>query len=267
MLFDSHCHLASSALAPQIEAVLQRAQQAQVSAILNIGDSLDASALAQQQAQAHSTPQLRIYASAGVHPHNARAWAEDSEARLRELLSLPGVVALGEIGLDFFYDESHSEPAIGAPRKVQEQVLLAQLHMARELGLPVVIHNREADERLLSIVRDFAGVRGVFHCFASAREVAEQVLEAGFHLGFGGMATFKNARSVREVAAWCPLERMLIETDAPYLAPVPMRGKPNEPAFVAHSARFLAKMRGLSLEELAGATSLNARELFGTGPE
>lgn len=263
MLFDSHCHLASAALAPQLDALLQRAADANVSAILNIGDSLRSSALAQRQATSTcSTSALQIYASAGVHPHNTLQWDVDSEAQLRALLALPRVVAAGEIGLDFFYDENNSEHP-GAPRETQERVLEAQLHIARELDFPAVIHNREADGRLLSIVRNFTGVRGVFHCFASAREVAEQVLEAGFFLGFGGMATFKNARLVREVASWCPLERMLIETDAPYLAPVPMRGKPNEPAFVAHSALFLAQLRGLSLEELGAQTSRNARELFG----
>jgi len=197
-----------------------------------------------------------------VHPHNSLQWDDASAARLRELLDLPRVVALGEIGLDFFYDESHEEPSIGAPRRVQEQVLEAQLHIASECQLPVVIHNRQADERLLSLVRNFPTVRGVFHCFASSKDVAAQVLEAGFHLGFGGMATFKNAHLVREIAAWCPLQRMLIETDAPYLAPVPMRGKPNEPAFVAHSARFLAQLRGLSVQDFASATSRNARNLF-----
>ena len=262
MLFDSHCHLASSALAPQLDALLQRARETNVSAILNIGDSLAASWVAQEQASTWSTSELEIYASAGVHPHNALQWNQDSPARLRALLSLKRVVAVGEIGLDFFYDETHAEHP-GAPRQKQEQVLEAQLHIARELDLPVVIHNREADERLLRIVRGFSGVRGVFHCFASPKEVAEQVLGAGFYLGFGGMATFKNAHLVREIAAWCPLERMLIETDAPYLAPIPMRGKPNEPAFVAHSARFLAELRGLSLEEFAEVTSGNARELFG----
>ncbi len=263
MLFDSHCHLASPALAPQLDALLQRAAAAGVSAILNIGDSLAAAALAQQQARDCTSAQLEIFASAGVHPHNALQWNDQSGAQLRELLGLPRVVALGEIGLDFFYDESHAEHP-GAPRSVQEAVLETQLHLARELDFPVVIHNREADERLLSLVRNFSGVRGVFHCFASPRAVALQVLEAGFHLGFGGMATFKNAAAVREVAAWCPLQRVLIETDAPYLAPVPLRGKPNEPAFVAHTARFLADLRGLELQELADATSLNARALFGT---
>ncbi len=266
MLFDSHCHLASPALAPQLDALLGRAAEAGVSAILNIGDTLEASALAQQQAQACSSAQLEVYASAGVHPHNALQWDDESEAQLRALLSLPRVVAVGEIGLDFFYDESHPEHP-GAPQKKQEQVLEAHLHIARALELSVVIHSRDSDERLLSVVRNFSGVRGVFHCFASDKDVAQQVLEAGFHLGFGGMATFKNASQVREVAAWCPLERMLIETDAPYLAPVPMRGKSNEPAFVAYSARFLADLRGLELQEFARLTSLNARRLFGIGAE
>jgi TatD DNase family protein len=262
MLFDSHCHLASPQLGLHLHDLLARASEAGVSAILNVGDTLQSSQLAQQQAASTCAHGVEIYASAGVHPQNALSWDANSEAALREILSRPRVVAVGEIGLDFFYDETHAEHP-GATRNVQEQVLEAQLHIARELELPVVIHNREADDRLLAIVKNFPGVRGVFHCFASGLSVAEQVLEAGFHLGFGGMATFKNAHSVREVASWCPLDRMLIETDAPYLAPVPMRGKPNEPAFVAHSARFLAELRGLSLEEFGASTSRNARDLLG----
>jgi TatD DNase family protein len=263
MLFDTHCHLAAPALAPRLDELLHNAREAGVSAILNVGDNLESSARAIEQAASTCGPGgVQVLAAAGVHPQRALEWDfESSEAELRTLLQHPKVVALGEIGLDFFYDETHAEHP-GAPRPRQEQVLAAQLHIARELDLPVVLHNREADERLLGVVGDFPGVRGVFHCFASEQSVAEQVLALGFHLGFGGMATFKNAQSVRDVAAWCPIDRLLIETDAPYLAPVPMRGKTNEPAFVAHTATFLADLRGLPLVEFARATSENARSLF-----
>jgi len=261
MLFDTHCHLCSAQLAPRFDELLVRAAEAGVSAILNVGDSIASSRLAIEQAR--EAQGVQVYASCGVHPHQAHHFDFATTPReLDALLQEKEAVALGEIGLDFFYDESN-EKFPGAPRALQERVFTAQMQMAEEHKLPVIIHNREADERLLSIVRDFPGVRGVFHCFASSREVAGQVLEAGYFLGFGGMATFKNAQAVRDVAAWCPPDRILLETDAPYLAPVPHRGKENQPAFVADTARFIAELRGMSLEELGEMTSSNARVLLG----
>jgi TatD DNase family protein len=260
MLFDTHCHLCSDQLSPRLDDLLERAAAAGVSSVLNIGDSIGSSRLAIEQAR--QAQKVHVWASCGVHPHQAQHFDfEFTPGDLRELLGHKEAVALGEIGLDFFYDESN-ERFPGAPRAIQERVFEAQLEIAQEMDLPVVIHNRDADDRLLAIVRSFPSVRGVFHCFASTREVAEQVLGAGFHLGFGGMATFKNAQAVRDVAAWCPADKLLLETDAPYLAPVPHRGKQNEPAFVADTARFIADLRGVSSEELAHQTSLNARVLF-----
>lgn len=261
MFFDSHCHLAAESLASQLDAVLQRAREAGVTQILNIGDDLDSSRFAMEQAQI-STEGIALWSSAGIHPQKALEWDDASVAQLRELWVQPGVRAVGEIGLDFFYDDSHPQYP-GASRDVQEKVLCEQLQCALELDLPVVMHNRDADDRLLSIVGDFPTLRGVFHCFGSAPEVAARVLEAGFYLGFTGLVTFKNAQSVRDVALRCPLERTLIETDAPYLAPVPHRGKTNEPSFVPIVAQTLAQLHGLTLEEVGAVTTKNARRLFG----
>lgn len=264
MFFDSHCHLTSQILAAQHNDVLQRARDAQVTQMLNIGDDLHSSHQALQQATAAKNCGIEMWASCGVHPQQALQWSVGSEAELRGLLGHQHAVAVGEIGLDFFYDDSHPQHP-GATRQRQEEVLRAQMQIAQELKLPVVIHNRDADDRLLSIVGEFGDVRGVFHCFASSLEIARRVLDAGFCLGFTGMVTFKNAQSVRDVAAFCPLDRMLIETDSPYLAPVPHRGKANEPSFVPRVAETIANLKGLSIEETGVQTTLNARRLFVLG--
>ncbi len=262
MLFDSHCHLADEKLASDWDAVLQRAHAANVSAILNVADSLETATFIQQQLQ-QPTHNVEIYASAGVHPQRALEWDDDgSPQRLRELLQNQRMVAVGEIGLDWFYDDSHAEYP-GATRARQIEVLRAQMQIARELDLPVVLHNRDADQVLLNAIKSVPGARGVVHCFTGDRELAQQVLAQGFYLGFGGIMTFKNSHIVREVAKWCPVERLLIETDAPYLAPVPKRGKTNEPAFVAYTAQFLAELRGVTIEDLGAQTARNAQQLFG----
>ena len=261
MFFDSHCHLASENLASQLGEVLQRARAAGVTQILNVGDDIHSSRFANEQAE-FAIEGISIGSTAGVHPQKALEWDETTTTKLRELWMQPRVIAVGEIGLDFFYDDSHPEYP-GATRDVQEKVLCEQLQCAVELDLPVVIHNRDADERLLSIVRDFPTLHGVFHCFGSDWGVADKVLSLGFYLGFTGLVTFKNAQSVREVAARCPLERTLIETDAPYLAPVPHRGKTNEPSFVPFVAQTLAQLHSLPVEEIGEITTKNARRLFG----
>lgn len=265
MFFDSHCHLTSPTLADQLDAVLARAAAARVTRVLNIGDSIESSRGALEQIEIARVHGVEMWATTGVHPHNAQNFDFDTtQVELRDLASHEKIVAIGEIGLDFFYDDSH-EKFPGAPRELQEGVLRAQLDLARELDLPVVIHNREADDALLRVMAEYSGLRGVFHCFTSPLDVAQRVLDAGFYLGFGGVVTFKNAEEVREVARFCPMDRMLIETDAPYLAPVPFRGKTNEPAFVARTAEVLATLKTVTLEEVALATTENARRLFGVG--
>jgi TatD DNase family protein len=262
MFFDSHCHLTAEPLAPQFTEVLSRAKAAQVTRFLNIGDDLDASRAALTQAQNAPQHGVQMWSTAGIHPQKAQYWDESTLGALRKLLAHPEVVAVGEIGLDFFYDDAHPQYP-GATRDVQEKVLCEQLQLAVELNLPVVLHNRDADGRLPSIVKDFPNLRGVFHCFGSPLSVAQHVLEQGFFLGFTGLVTFKNAAEVREVAANCPLDRMLIETDAPYLAPVPHRGKTNEPGFVPFVAQQIAALYHKDATEIGAITNRNTCQLFG----
>lgn len=262
MFFDSHCHLTSDELAADFEGVLECAAAAQVTAFLNIGDSLASSKAALEQAQAARTRGVSMWATAGVHPQRALEWDADSTAQIRALAAHSEVVAIGEIGLDFVYDDTHPQYP-GATRGVQEDVLRAQLTIARELKMPVILHNREADKRLPAVMSEFTDLAGVFHCFGSPLEVARRVLEMGFYLGFTGLVTFKNAQSVRDVAKFCPLDRLLIETDAPYLAPVPFRGKTNEPSYVPCVAAMIAELHGIGVEECARITTENARRLLG----
>ncbi len=261
MFFDSHCHLTSDELCGDFNGVLQRAREAQVTGFLNIGDTLTSSRAACVQAQLAAAQNFEAWATVGVHPQNALQWNADSLAELRALAQHPRVRAIGEIGLDFVYDETHPVYP-GAPRAVQESVLREQLQLAIDLNFPVVLHNREADDDLPRIVADFPGLRGVFHCFGSPMEVAQRVLDLGFYLGFTGLVTFKNAQSVRDVAKFCPLDRLLIETDAPYLAPVPFRGKTNEPSYLPHVASIIAALHEKTIEEIGAITANNARQLF-----
>lgn len=261
MYFDSHCHLTSEVLAVQLDEMLQRMRAADVTRVLNIGDTLATSQAALAQiptAQAHG---IEMWVSVGVHPQNALRYEAHTLGALRKLASDARVAAIGEIGLDYVYDDQH-EKFPGATRAVQEAVLRAQLDLARELALPVIIHNREADEALLRVLREYSGLRGVFHCFSSSLDVARQALDLGFYLGFTGLVTFKSAEAVREVARFCPLDRMLVETDAPYLAPVPHRGKTNEPSFVPLLAAYLAELLGNTPQAVGEITTRNALELL-----
>ena len=264
MFFDSHCHLTSEQLASQLDAVLERAQKAQVYRVLNIADSFVTAKAAVEQAKIARRRGFKVWATAGVHPHNAKEYLNDSGDELQLLLDAPGCVAVGEIGLDYFYDENHAQHP-GATREQQQKVFRAQIEIALECDLPVVMHNRDAGEDLLRVLAHYPNLRGVVHCFDSSVEVAHRVLELGFCLGFTGMITFKNAAIVRDVAKICPLHRMLIETDAPYLAPVPFRGKTNEPSFVPRVAEAIATLRELSIEEIGAATTDNAIQLFRLG--
>ncbi|RYG66099.1 TatD family deoxyribonuclease [bacterium] len=259
MFFDSHCHLTDTRIFAQLDAILERAAAAEVTQILSISVDLDDTTKILPL-----TDGKRIFASAGVHPASALTWNEGSAARLLELAQQPHVVAIGECGLDYIYDEKHPDYP-GATRPRQAEVLEAQLEIAAQLKLPVVIHNREADNDTLAIIANHRErlVGGVFHCFGSNLEVAKKVVELDFHIGFTGIVTFKNARELHEVAAWCPLERMLIETDAPYLAPTPHRGQMNEPSFVPHVATKIADLRQISREEIGVITTRNAKNLFG----
>jgi TatD DNase family protein len=201
-------------------------------------------------------------AAVGVHPQNALQWNDESATELRALAASPNAAAIGEIGLDWVYDDTHAQYP-GASRDHQKEVFATQLRLARELDLPVVVHNRDADDDVLEVLASVEDTRGVIHCWAGTVEAAQRALEMGLYLGFTGLVTFKNAESVREVVRLCPLAKLLIETDAPYLAPIPHRGKRNEPAFVPHTARAIAEIKTVSPQELADITRNNALRLFG----
>jgi TatD DNase family protein len=249
-VIDSHCHLDSDRFHEDREAVIERALAAGVTRMLTIGtgDGPPDLECAIRLAEAHEA----VYATAGVHPHDASKADAGTLPALRELMKHSKVLALGEIGLDYHYDFS--------PRGVQQRVFIEQMEIAAEARKPIVIHTREAwDDTFGLIERHFkpAGLGGVMHCFSGGPAEAERALKLGFHLSFGGIVTFPNARSVQQAAQLCPEDRLLIETDAPFLAPVPHRGKRNEPAFVAHTAARLAALRGVTLEEIAAATTRN----------
>jgi TatD DNase family protein len=258
MFVDSHAHIDGEEFDADRDEVVARARAASVRAILNVGTG-DPHCGNFERAVAAAERYEGVYAAAGVHPHDARLYDDEAERRLIEVLrGSERVVALGEIGLDYHYDNS--------PREVQREVFARQLRLARDLGLPVIIHSREADEDTAEILRrelEGSGTKGVMHCFGGGPGLAEAALGLGFMLSFAGNVTFKKAEALREVAAAVPPERLLVETDCPFLAPVPLRGRRNEPAFVVETARFLAGLRGVSQEELGRVTSENFARLFG----
>ena len=260
MLVDSHAHIDGEEFDADRDEVVARAREAGVSAILNVGTG-DPHGGNFERAVSVAEKYEGVYASVGVHPHDAKLYTEAAERLLLEFVRSRRVVAVGEIGLDYHYDNS--------PREVQREVFGRQLTLARAEGMPVIIHSREADEETLEILRaEYMGAEraGVMHCFGGGPALAEGALALGFYISFAGNVTFKKADTLREVALTVPLERLLVETDCPYLAPVPHRGRRNEPAYVAATARFLAELRGISPEDLGRATSENFTRLFGLGP-
>ena len=258
MFVDSHAHIDGEEFDADREEVIERARAAGVRAILNVGTG-DPHGGNFERAVAVAEKYEGVYAAAGVHPHDARLYDDEAERLLLDVLRGSGrVVALGEIGLDYYYDNS--------PREVQREVFARQLRLAREEGLPVIIHSREADEDTAEILRrelEGSGVRGMMHCFGGGKALADSALGLGFMVSFAGNVTFKKAEALREVAAVVPLERLLVETDCPFLAPVPFRGRRNEPAYVVETARFLAGLRGVGHEEMGRVTTENFASLFG----
>ena len=253
-MIDSHCHLDSDQFDHDRDAALARALAAGVSTLLAIGTGegpphLDA---AIQLADRHPA----FLATVGVHPHNANRVTPETYPALKALAVHPKCVAIGEIGLDYHYDFS--------PREEQREVFIRHLDLAKELRLPIIIHTREAWADTIEILRQHwdASLGGIFHCFSEGVAEAEQALALNFHFGIGGVITFPKAEKLREAASFIPLDRMLVETDAPYLAPVPNRGRRNEPAFVMDTARRLAALRGLTLSELDELTTQNFRRVF-----
>ncbi|MBN1953661.1 MAG: TatD family hydrolase [Anaerolineae bacterium] len=248
-LVDSHAHLDASLFDDDREQVIQRALDAGVGAILNVGTNLATSRAAVALAERYSF----IYAAVGVHPHEAKRVTPAALDELRRLARHPRVVAIGEIGLDYYRDRS--------PRPVQRRACAEQLALAAELGMPVVIHCRDAHDDLIAILQGWRGT-GVLHAYSGGPERLESLLGFGFLLGISGVVTFPKARPLREVVALEPLDRLLIETDCPYLTPVPYRGRRNEPAYVRYVAEAMAHTRGLPLEKVAEATTANAERLF-----
>ena len=253
MLIDSHAHLDDLRYDTDRDNVLQRAEAAGIEAIVTIGCDLATSQAAVALAQAHPN----VFATIGVHPHEAKEIKDGWYDSFRSLSRQPKIVAYGEIGLDYHYDHS--------PREIQRERFREQIHLARELRLPLIIHTREAQEDTVTILREEGAVDvgGVFHCFSGDAWLAKDALDLGFYLSFSGVLTFKNATMLREIAKTVPLDRLMVETDCPYLTPVPYRGKRNEPAYVQYVAETLAEARGNgSFESIARATVDNTKRIF-----
>lgn len=256
MLVDSHAHLNHPKFESDWQDALRRAREVEVGIVLNVGYDIASSELAIRQCLEVPEDAAKLFASVAVHPHEAKNWDKSAADKLLELARHPSVVAIGEIGLDFHYDFS--------PREDQVRAFTEQLEIALQLGLPVILHIREAHKEALEIVRSFgASVSGVAHCFTGTWEEAKAWLNLGFYIGITGIVTFeRKAENVKGVAVKVPLDRMLIETDAPYIAPTPYRGRRNEPAFLPLVARTISELRGTPLEEVVEATCKNAITLF-----
>ncbi|MDQ7030523.1 MAG: TatD family hydrolase [Ardenticatenia bacterium] len=258
VLIDTHLHLDFDAFEADRDEVVARAVEAGVLQMITIGINVETSKRAVALAEQYGA----VYAAVGVHPNEAHTWTPEVEAELRALAAHPKVVAIGEIGLDYHWERV-------APAH-QHVVFRAQLDLAAQVGLPVVIHDREAHADVVRVVQAWASEagtnadtpRGVFHCFSGDRDMARRVIELGFYVGVDGPVTFKNARRLRALVAELPLERLLVETDAPFLTPHPYRGRRNEPAHVHLVAQKVAELHGVSVNEVARVTTRNARRLF-----
>ena len=253
MLIDSHAHLDDPRFDTDRDAVLQRAWDAGVRRILTIGNGRgpDDMGCGIPIAAAHDW----VWTSVGIHPHDAAKAEARHFDQMEHLAASPRVIAIGETGLDYHYDNS--------PRDVQREVFRQQLRVAKKLDLPVIVHTREADEDTEGILRDVSPPRGIIHCFTSGPRLAEVAIELGFHISFSGIVTFPKADDLSKIAQSVPEDRLLVETDCPYLSPVPNRGKRNEPSFVVDTARFVAALRNVGEAEFAATTSGNFKRLFG----
>ncbi|HET9956684.1 MAG TPA: TatD family hydrolase [Polyangiaceae bacterium] len=258
MWFDTHCHLDSDDPARPTALLLERARRAGVTAFVNIGVG---GVAAMRGAVALAVAERNVWATVGVHPHEASSWAPEIELELLELLGEPRVVALGEVGLDYHYDSS--------PRDVQRRVFAEMVGVACRVNKPLVIHTRSAPQETLDILRAESAERvgGIIHCFSEDIAFARAALDLGFDISFSGIVTFKKAEAIQQVAAFVPSDRLLLETDSPYLSPVPLRGKPCEPAFLVHTARRVAELRCVELSDLARVSTENAVRRFGVSLE
>ena len=251
MLVDTHAHLQWGSFDKDREEVVDRARKVDVRFILNIGFDTNGSIEAIELAERHKG----LYASVGIHPHNASQFTENTLDTLRKLSENPKVIAIGEIGLDYYRELSS--------RKAQRKAFEAQLLLAQELDLPVIIHDREAHNDTLDTLSRFKReIRGIMHCFSGSREMAEQCIEYGFFISFAGPVTFPNARKLREITKRTDLNKILLETDSPWLAPQDMRGERNEPAFLIFIAKEIAKIKRIPISELAEATTENTKKIL-----
>jgi TatD DNase family protein len=253
MLFDTHAHLNADQYNEDLEEVMKRAHEAGVSHIVVVGFDTITIKRAMELAEAHDF----IYACVGWHPVDAIDMREEDLEWIEELASHPKVVAIGEMGLDYHWDKS--------PHDIQKEVFRKQIRLAKKVKLPIVIHNREATADIIEILKEenAAEVGGIMHCYSGSVEVAKQCLDMNFYISLGGPVTFKNAKKPKEVAREIPVDRLLIETDCPYLAPHPYRGQRNEPSYVKLVAEQIAEIKGVTYEEIARATSDNAKKVFG----
>jgi TatD DNase family protein len=249
MLVDSHCHLdfADEAERP---AIVARAKQAGVKTLVTICTKLDEFPTVRAIAEADPD----VWCSVGVHPHEAATEPATTVETLVGFARHPKVVGIGETGLDFYYEHS--------PRQRQRDIFRVHIAAARELGIPLIVHTRDADPETIAILEDERPPAGVIHCFSTGRALAERAVELGFYISLSGIVTFKTAQELRDIVRDLPLDRLLIETDAPYLAPVPLRGKKNEPSFITHTAALVAQLKGITPEELGKATTENFFKLF-----
>jgi TatD DNase family protein len=260
MFIDSHAHIDFSSYASdEIEPLVLRAREAGVENIIHIASGEGLTSMEGTAAVVDRFPD--VYAAIGVHPHDAKLVDDAVLARAKEIALHPKVLAIGEIGLDFYYQHS--------PREVQVAALRRFIALAKELQKPIVIHDRDAHEELLSVLKEEGArdVGGVFHCFSGDYEFGKRVLDENFHVSFTGIVTFKKAELTQDAAKRLPLEKMLIETDSPYLTPIPFRGKRNEPAYVSYVAQKIAELKGMSVEDVGRVTTLNARRLFRFGEQ
>lgn len=250
MLFDTHAHYYDQAFDGERDTILAALPENGVELVLCPGCDLNSSRAAIRLAEAYPF----VYAAVGIHPEDALGLPENWLQEIETLSRHPKVKAIGEIGLDYYWKE--------VPRDLQKEVFAAQLTLARRLDLPVIVHDREAHADCLAMVRDFPGVRGVFHCYSGSAEDAKTLVDLGWHLSFTGTITFKNARKGPEVVAAVPMERLMIETDAPYMAPVPFRGKRCDSRYVYRMAEAIGAIKGLPVEEVARITTENGKRLF-----